>query len=79
MKIYGLFNKKYKIVSLKQEMNDTNIFCQRDKLPNLVYLSGYKYKFSLRQNGRFLLITPCCDHFSNAYLAWKKEKNACSL
>jgi len=53
-------------------MSDTNIFGQGDKLPNLVYLSGYKHKFSLKQNG-FLLITPSCDCFSNAYLAWKKE------
>lgn len=48
-KIYGLLLSRYGIVYLKEEINGTNIFCQGDELPNLVYLSGYRHKFYLKQ------------------------------
>lgn len=77
-RIYGLLLNRYSIVYLKEEINDTNIFCQGDKLPNLVYLSGYRHEFYLKQNFS-LLITLCCDYFSKVYLVLKKEQNTCNM
>lgn len=71
-KIYGLLLNRYSIIYLKEEINDTNIFCQGDELPNLV-LSIRVQTQILFETEFFLLITLCCDCFSRAYLVLKQE------